>query len=500
MNTKKQLDRLFKEQFRNLDVSPPPVVWENIAAALQKKEKTKRVVPLWYKLAGVAAALLVFFTLGGIFYTPFSGTEITSEDIETPIPSEIISPTENNAFDSTQQEIVINESQENPSFSNNDSSLEQEKTFSKETKNSSPSSISSSSEAIVKSNKTTVSISEKEEIPIKKSTPQTISEKEIIAQIVAPNKNSEKINATKTNEVLDANSTQQEIETLISDTDTKTETEVEVKVENKKSLIDYIAEKNEPVVTVSENTLENRWEVAPNVAPVYYSSLGNGSSIDPQFSESSKSGDVNLSYGVKVSYAINEKLSIRTGINKVDLSYTTNDIEFAVASASDGLQSINSKGKGYAIAVGPRGSLQQPPSSIPTVSDDGTVIVPRNGIIPGTMQQELDYFEIPLELKYNLLNKRFGLNIVGGMSTLLLNNNQVSVLSDGFQTEIGSANNLNDLSFSTNVGLGFDYKLSNRFIFNLEPMFKYQLNPYSDSNIDFKPFYLGVYSGFSYRF
>lgn len=167
MNTKKQLDRLFKEQFRNLDVSPPPVVWENIAAALQKKEKTKRVVPLWYKLAGVAAALLVFFTLGGIFYTPFSGTEITSEDIETPIPSEIISPTENNAFDSTQQEIVINESQENPSFSNNDSSLEQEKTFSKETKNSSPSSISSSSEAIVKSNKTTVSISEKEEIPIK---------------------------------------------------------------------------------------------------------------------------------------------------------------------------------------------------------------------------------------------------------------------------------------------------------------------------------------------
>jgi hypothetical protein len=65
---------------------------------------------------------------------------------------------------------------------------------------------------------------------------------------------------------------------------------------------------------------------------------------------------------------------------------------------------------------------------------------------------------------------------------------------------LGEANNLTSVSFSTNVGLGFDYKLSKKFKFNIEPMFKYQLNPYTDSSINFKPYYLGVYTGLSYKF
>lgn len=483
MNTKKQLDRLFKEQFRNMEVTPPPVVWENISTALQKKKQTRRVVPLWYKLAGVAAALLVFFSLGSIFYNP-SSIKVTLEDTKSPVPSEIISPLEIQNNELLHQDAVVEERTEKASSDDSENHTQQPKKVSQEETQKS----TSLSNAVVYSKQTLNSITENKNTQIKKSISESISDKDKIAQIDSPEQKPE-TKVTHNNNPINT-----EIETIISDTET------EIKEENKKSLLDYIAEKNEDAITIPNSTPLNRWEVAPNVAPVYYSSLGNGSSIDPQFSENSKSGDVNLSYGVKVSYAITEKLSIRTGINKVDLSYSTNDIEFAIASASGGLQSIDSKSKGYAVAVGTRGSLQQPSSNLPTMTEDGTVIVPRNGVIPGTMQQELDYFEIPLELKYSLLNKRFGLNIVGGMSTLLLNSNQVSVLSDGFQTEIGSANNLNNLSFSTNVGFGFDYKLSNRFVFNLEPMFKYQLNPYSDNNIDFKPFYLGVYSGFSYRF
>ncbi|MCR9182312.1 MAG: outer membrane beta-barrel protein [Flavobacteriaceae bacterium] len=483
MKTKKQLDRLFKEQFRNMEVAPPPAVWENISAALHKKKQTRRVVPLWYKLAGVAAALLVFFSVGSIFYNP-SSTKVTLEDTKSPVPSETISPVEIQNNELHHQDAVVEEAADKPS-SIHTSNSEKQQIVPQDIQES-----ISSSGTIVKSSQQSNSVTENKNTQIKRSISESISDKDKIAQVVSPEQKPE------TKDTHNNNPLNTEIETIISDT----ETQIKIKEENKKSLLDYIAEKNEDALTISNPTPINRWEVAPNLAPVYYSSFGKGSSIDPQFSENSKSGDVNLSYGVKVSYAITEKLSIRTGINKVDLSYSTNDIEFAIASASGGLQSIDSKGKGYAVAVGTRGSLQQPPSNLPTMTEDGTVIVPRNGVIPGTMQQELDYFEVPLELKYSLLNKKFGVNLVGGMSTLFLNNNQVSVLSDGFQTEIGSANNLNNVSFSTNVGLGFDYKLSNRFVFNLEPMFKYQLNPYSDSSIDFKPYYLGVYSGFSYRF
>lgn len=507
MNTKKQLDRLFKEQFRNMDVTPPPVVWENIAAALQNKKKPKRVVPLWYKLAGVAAALLIFFGLGSVFYSPNTVTQITSEDSNNTTPTEMITPKDVQTVETektngiTEQEPNTNASSTKTVGGNEPELVSSEKnTSSQKTQtpgyqnNREAQNNSSSSKAIVSSTETSNTTIKNQSID--KTTAKIVPDKEGLAQAITTDKNPENQQNPEATTPSKINPPTIDEEVSIAESEKQTE----IKPENKKSLIEYIAEKNEEALTDSKPTPINRWEVAPNVAPVYYSSLGNGSSIDPQFSENSKSGEVNLSYGVKVSYAINDRLSVRSGVNKVDLSYSTNNIEFAIASSSGGLQSIDTRGKGYAIDVGTRGSLQPPPSNLPNVSEDGTVIVPRNGIIPGTMQQELDYFEVPLELKYNLLNKRFGLNVVGGMSTLFLNNNQVSVLSDGFQTEIGSANNLNSVSFSTNVGLGFDYKLSNRFVFNLEPMFKYQLNPYSDSSIDFKPFYLGVYSGFSYRF
>ena len=69
-----------------------------------------------------------------------------------------------------------------------------------------------------------------------------------------------------------------------------------------------------------------------------------------------------------------------------------------------------------------------------------------------------------------------------------------------FSTVLGEANNLNSLSFTTNIGLGFDYKIGKRLKFNIEPMFKYQLNPYTDSSVDFNPFFMGVYTGLSFKF
>ncbi|HZH70454.1 MAG TPA: hypothetical protein VFD80_08395, partial [Flavobacteriaceae bacterium] len=111
-----------------------------------------------------------------------------------------------------------------------------------------------------------------------------------------------------------------------------------------------------------------------------------------------------------------------------------------------------------------------------------------------------NYYEIPLELEYAIINTKFGVNLIGGVSTLFLGNNEISVKSENFSSALGEANNLSNVSFSTNVGLGLDYKLSQRFIFNMEPMFKYQINPYTDSSVNFKPYYLGVYSGLSFKF
>ena len=62
---------------------------------------------------------------------------------------------------------------------------------------------------------------------------------------------------------------------------------------------------------------------------------------------------------------------------------------------------------------------------------------------------------------------------------------------EGLRTLIGEANNINDISFSANFGIGVDYKFSEKFKFNLEPTFKYQINAYNDTFGDFKPYIFG---------
>ena len=103
-------------------------------------------------------------------------------------------------------------------------------------------------------------------------------------------------------------------------------------------------------------------------------------------------------------------------------------------------------------------------------------------------------------MEYALVDDRFSINLIGGASTLFLDENSISISSGEIATVLGQANNLNEVSFSTNVGVGFDYLLSEKFKVNLEPMFKYQINTYNSSSGTYQPFFIGVYSGFSYKF
>jgi hypothetical protein len=118
----------------------------------------------------------------------------------------------------------------------------------------------------------------------------------------------------------------------------------------------------------------------------------------------------------------------------------------------------------------------------------------------GRMVQQFGYVEVPLELNFALLDSKFGVNIIGGMSSLFLVDNSVTLESNGSATEMGEANNLNPLNFSTNIGLGLQYEVSPKIQLSLEPVFKYQLNTFSESAGNFNPYSVGVYSGFNFRF
>jgi hypothetical protein len=118
----------------------------------------------------------------------------------------------------------------------------------------------------------------------------------------------------------------------------------------------------------------------------------------------------------------------------------------------------------------------------------------------GTLDQTLGYVEIPMELKYNISQKKLGVNVLGGFSTYFLYRNQVSFTSFGKTTTLGEASNINSLNFSGNLGLDFDYNISKKLYINISPVFKYQFNTFSRSSGGFQPYYLGIYSGLNFRF
>jgi hypothetical protein len=244
-------------------------------------------------------------------------------------------------------------------------------------------------------------------------------------------------------------------------------------------------------VDEKEKEKRNKWAASTYASPVYFNSTAQGSPIDDQFKETSKSYKSTLSYGLGLEYAVSKKLSIKTGVNTLTFNYSTSDVSYATS-----LQSVTGNVK--TITRNNNGENLVLEHKIKKFEEANVENLVQNN--EGSLNQEMGYIEVPLELNYKVLDRKFGINLVGGMSTLFLSANTVSLISNQAETTIGSANNLNNIHFSSNVGLGFKYTFWKSFQANFQPMFKYQINTFSNDSGNFKPYFVGLYSGVSFSF
>ena len=103
-------------------------------------------------------------------------------------------------------------------------------------------------------------------------------------------------------------------------------------------------------------------------------------------------------------------------------------------------------------------------------------------------------------MSYTVLDQKIGISLIGGVSTLFLQENKIALISSETNLKLGEANNLNAVHFSSNLGVGFKYKFVKSFQLNFEPMVKYQLNTFSNTSGNNKELLIGLYSGISYHF
>ena len=114
-----------------------------------------------------------------------------------------------------------------------------------------------------------------------------------------------------------------------TNSDKEKEKEKEKKMEpdsaNSSNTIEEALAKIEDLDEKEEENVD-RWSVNANAAPVYYNTLGKGSHIHDQFIDNTKNGEINTSYGVNVGYALNNRLRVRSGVNKLNISYDTANV------------------------------------------------------------------------------------------------------------------------------------------------------------------------------
>ena len=445
MKTRKNIDRLYNERLKDVETIPGEDVWKNIAARLPKKEKKKRIIPLWYKIAGVAAVIVLLVSVGD--------TILDSYESEYTNPS--------SSFTSVSKEIKEKLIKSNPVLTDFNENMY---------------STASLLQTLIKDTESeTRKIKEEVQTPVK-TWNSSQGNNTLFSNIINPPAagifNSSKYTFDDYNTA------------AFEEEERKKENEEENKAEKELKGLTLLASEEKADRDDETKALSlpsKRFSVRTTAGAVYFDNLGTGSTLNSEFSNNKSKGEVSIAYGINLTYQISKRVKIRSGINKIALSHNTQDVGYAAAVSAITLNS------------------EQPGHTPPGGQIDREVVSLSTARITGELNQQMDFLEIPVEIEFAIIDTQIGLNIIGGASTLFLNDNIVTLNSPESSDILGEGNNLNNISFSTNIGIGIDYNVSSKFQWNLEPIFKYQLNTFNNAP-GVKPYNFGIYSGFSFRF
>lgn len=115
------------------------------------------------------------------------------------------------------------------------------------------------------------------------------------------------------------------------------------------------------------------------------------------------------------------------------------------------------------------------------------------------LKQNFEYLEIPIMLSYKIIDKRIDFNLLGGLSYNFLLDNSTYAVGEGTKVLIGTTEGVEPLLLSSALGMSLEYSLNKRISFNFEPSFRYFLNSNGRISIDNPytfGFFSGLYYNF----
>ena len=249
----------------------------------------------------------------------------------------------------------------------------------------------------------------------------------------------------------------------------------------------------------NENMRVSAWSFGTKFSPVF--SMGDNASMessDNRIKSEARSNqpDIKLdekpitsySGGINVNYYISKRFSVESGIY---YSQKKQGIDNLIGSRD------NEFGEDDLTVYTPEGR-----QSIPSI-DNGPVLSSLYSttyyMLDASFVSNAEYIELPLIIRYKLIDHKISLDVMSGFSTNFLVSNNSFILSENQEMWSGQNKDMNSVLYGATFGLGVNYHFYQNFAFNLEPTFKYSILP-ENSIFRKYPYSFAVFAGFSYRF
>ena len=259
------------------------------------------------------------------------------------------------------------------------------------------------------------------------------------------------------------------------------------------------------LASVSRNEPGQRFMVGASLSP----SMGlSPQGQDARLAELMNSERARPSYttGLTFGYRISDRLTIHSGIGLASLGQTINDVDVFA-----GLSDFYAVKSNYLYSVETASGMIRAGNTDLYLTDAanrvGSLVQgadpPKYNLtqVGSEIRQVFRYLELPLLLRYKVIDGRMGLNLSGGVAYGLLVDNTAYTGQGSDMIRVGHTEGVNPYNFSSQLGLGMEYDISTNISFNLEPVLRYYMTPISNiSGALYRPYSLGIYSGLFFKF
>jgi hypothetical protein len=253
-----------------------------------------------------------------------------------------------------------------------------------------------------------------------------------------------------------------------------------------------------------------RWSIGAMASPTYYSTFNSDNNDLSHQLAASEQSIVSYSGGVALSYKLNKRFSIQSGLYYSSLGqeidginsfggfqkydYTKGDHNFEVLTSSGNVYIDNADV--FVISTTPGERILTAYTNDVFDPDKANL-----DYISNTLIQNFSFLELPVVLRYKIVDKTIDINLIGGISYNMLVNNSVYTMVEGGKYPLGKTEGLNLINLSSSFGMGMEYSFTKKLSLNLEPTFRYYLNTFNEpAGTTVHPYSFGVFSGISYKF